>query len=79
MTGPAGLRQRTGMQGGALDTRSLEVSRTRKGRKPPGYEYWSRRPGNKCCGAVGPAAKRMTHKAERRIGRQQAGAGSGSA
>jgi hypothetical protein len=42
------------------------VSRTNKGSKSPGYEYWSRRPFNKFGGAIGKYAKRRTHKAERR-------------
>jgi hypothetical protein len=42
------------------------LSRTNKGSKSPGYEYWSRRPFNKFGGAIGKFAKRRTHKAERR-------------
>ena len=42
------------------------MSRTRKGSKSPGYEYWSRRPFNKFGGMTGKYAKRRTHKAERR-------------
>ena len=49
------------------------MSKTRKGTKPPGFEYWSRRPGNKHggTGATGKFAKRRTHRAERREGRRQ--------
>jgi hypothetical protein len=42
------------------------MSRTRRQAKPVGYEYWSRRPFNKCGGIVGSFTKRRTHKAERR-------------
>jgi hypothetical protein len=42
------------------------VSRSRTGGKAPGYEYWSRRPFNRCGGSLGKKAKRRTHKAERR-------------
>ena len=39
------------------------MSRTKKGSKAPGYEYWSRRPmaGSSPCKAV----KRIAHKIER--------------
>jgi hypothetical protein len=42
------------------------VTRTRKGSKGPGYEYWGRRShlsGQRC---PGPDTKRATHRAERR-------------
>jgi hypothetical protein len=41
------------------------MSRTQKGSKGAGYEYWTARPGNK--GSITPssAAKKRTHKAER--------------
>lgn len=43
------------------------MSRTSKGKKAPGYEYWSRRPGsNKHGASPGPDSKRYTHRAERR-------------
>lgn len=42
------------------------MSRTSKGRKAPGSEYWSRRPFNKHGGTLGRFHKRRTHKAERR-------------
>lgn len=45
------------------------MSRTRKATKGPGYEYWTRRPFNKCGGIIGSFTKRRTHKAERREGR----------
>lgn len=42
------------------------MSRTKKGRKPGGFEYWTARPGNKCGGyPLGKFTKRQTHKAER--------------
>lgn len=42
------------------------MSRTyRKGGKGPGYEYWSRRPGNKNGGSPGKETKKRTHRLER--------------
>jgi hypothetical protein len=43
------------------------VSRTAKGGKGPGFEYWTARPGNR-----GKHTKKRTHKAERQIGRRDA-------
>lgn len=40
-----------------------EVSRTRKGAKSPGSDFWSRRPFSGL--GHGPFAKRRTHRAER--------------
>lgn len=41
------------------------MSRSRKGSKPVGYEYWSKRP---CSGlGYGPGVKHETHRVERRI------------
>lgn len=48
------------------------MSRTNKGSKGPGYEYWSGRPFNRGGGAIGAAAKKRTHKAERQRGREDA-------
>jgi len=45
------------------------MSRTKRGAKGSGYEYWSRRPYNRHGGLIGPFTKRMTHKAERREGK----------
>lgn len=46
------------------------MSRTNKGSKGAGHEYWSRRP-NK--GVVpGPDNKRITHRMERQEGKQEA-------
>lgn len=50
------------------------MSRTRKGRKAAGYEYWSRRPGNKHGGLIGAAAKKITHGIERVRARREIGA-----
>ena len=42
------------------------MSRSKRGSKPPGFEYWTARPGNKCGGyPLGKFTKRQTHKAER--------------
>ena len=43
------------------------MSRTKKGKKSPTYEYWSARPGNKAGGVVGRFTKRNTHRAERQL------------
>lgn len=48
------------------------MSRTNKGGKGFGYEYWSRRPFNKHGGLIGSFTKKRTHKAERQIGKLQA-------
>lgn len=41
------------------------MSRTKKGSKPPGYDFWSRRPkSSKNC-------KDLTHRAERKQGKDQ--------
>lgn len=46
------------------------MSRSYRGEKAAGYEYWSRRPGNKGGGAISPNGgkhtKKRTHKTERR-------------
>jgi len=42
------------------------MSRTyRKGGKGPGYEYWSKRAGNKDCPLPGKFSKNRTHRLER--------------
>jgi hypothetical protein len=46
------------------------MSLTRKGKKPSGFEYWGKRPGNKHGATPGPETKRRTHKAERREGKR---------
>lgn len=51
------------------------MSRTVKGSKGPGYEYWSARPFNKGGGELSPNGgkhtKKRTHKAERQIGKAE--------
>jgi hypothetical protein len=44
------------------------MSRTRKGSKAPGYEFWSPRPGQ---GGVGSIAKKITHRAERNANKRE--------
>lgn len=46
------------------------MSRTRKGSKPAGFEFWSARPGNKHGNLMGKDAKRFTHRRERQEGRR---------
>lgn len=53
------------------------MSRTRKGTKPPGYEYWSKRPFS--ISGPGAFAKRRTHRGERAEGKKQAQEGIGGA
>lgn len=48
------------------------MSRTRKGAKASGFEYWTARPGNRCGGTVGKSTKTATHRAERRQGKDMA-------
>jgi len=51
------------------------MSRTARGSKAGGYEYWSARPFNRCGGIISPKGgkhtKRRTHKAERKQGRRE--------
>lgn len=45
------------------------MSRTDKGKKPPGFDYWTRRIGNESkCASFGPYVKLRTHRRERREG-----------
>lgn len=44
------------------------MSRTRRGSKAPGHEYWSRRPGSQS--TPGPESKRRTHRSERMQAKQ---------
>ena len=46
------------------------MSRTTKGSKAPGYEYWSRRPGSGGC--IGKDAKKIIHGIERARGKREA-------
>jgi len=49
------------------------MSRTKRGSKPPGFEYWTARPGNEHGNqGYGKQAKRNTHRKERRAGRVSA-------
>ena len=48
------------------------MSRTIKGSKGAGYEYWSRRPFNRYGGLLGTYTKFRTHKAERKQGKREA-------
>jgi len=51
------------------------MSRTKRGSKPPGFEYWTARPGNEHGNqGYGKQAKRNTHRKERREGRVSASA-----
>jgi hypothetical protein len=48
------------------------MSRTKKGKKAPGYEYWSRHPISNACGATPNAfTKKRTHKIERQQAKQE--------
>ena len=47
------------------------MSRSKKGSKGPGYEYWGRRTGKGKGGRdPGPFTKRQTHRKERRDGKK---------
>lgn len=54
------------------------MSRTKKGSKAPGQEYWTPRPGNKYGAHPGKFTKRKTHKAERQQGKRSAEKGPAS-
>lgn len=42
------------------------MSRTKRGSRPPGYEYWSRRPLSRRCGvSPGRRVKTISHRMER--------------
>ena len=48
------------------------MSRTKKGAKSAGYEYWSRRPySNKHGADPGRVTKDLTHRAERREAKRE--------
>lgn len=47
------------------------MSRSKKGSKGPGYEYWAKRPGNKGGGIPGRFSKKRTHKMERQCGKRE--------
>lgn len=44
------------------------MSRTKKGKKSPGYDYWGKRPFS--TSGYGPEIKKMTHKTERARAKQ---------
>lgn len=46
------------------------MTRTKKGAKGPGYEFWSRRTPTKNCGS-GKISKRITNKAERQKAKKE--------
>lgn len=48
------------------------MSRTRKGSKGPGFEYWSRRPTKFHYADPGKETKRNTHRLERQEGKREA-------
>lgn len=48
------------------------MSRSKKGSKGPGYDYWTPRPGNNGCQGYGPDMKRRTHRLERLEAKEQA-------
>lgn len=41
------------------------MSRSKDKGKPPGYDFWSARPGNKGGGGSGRVVKKITHSKER--------------
>lgn len=47
------------------------MSRTKKGGKAPGFEYWSKRPCKGGGGCPGKQTKTLTHRAERRQGKDE--------
>ena len=49
------------------------MSRTKRGGKRPGYEYWSARPGSSR--GVGAKATKATHRAERQQNKKATAAG----
>ncbi|WP_320535302.1 hypothetical protein [Robbsia andropogonis] len=55
------------------------MSRSVRGSKGPGHEYWAKRPGNRHGGTLSPNGgkhhKKRTHKMERQEGRRDAAAG----
>lgn len=45
------------------------MSRTKKGAKSPGYDFWSRRPHSG--DGYGPVVKQLTHRVERQRARDE--------
>ena len=46
------------------------MSRTKKGSKGPGYEYWSRRPAKIAFPSPGRETKKITHRQERAVSKR---------
>lgn len=46
------------------------MSRTRKGRKSCGFDYWSKRCFGNMCMGYGKVAKEITHKKERELNKK---------
>ena len=46
------------------------MSRSSKGSKGPGFDYWTPRPGNESGGRPGRVAKTHTHRVERQQARR---------
>lgn len=46
------------------------MSRTIRGEKGPGYDYWNRRPTKGMWTFPGKFTKRWTHRKERRLGKE---------
>ena len=47
------------------------MSRSKRGEKGPGYDYWGKRPGNKGGQSPGADVKKRTHKTERRRAKKE--------
>lgn len=47
------------------------MSRSIRGGKAPGYEFWSKRPGNRGGSSPGAATKKQTHRVERQQGKKE--------
>lgn len=47
------------------------MSRTTRGEKGPGFDYWSRRHKGNGITGYGKSVKKMTHKCERQEGKKQ--------
>jgi hypothetical protein len=48
------------------------MSRSKKGSKGPGYDYWPNRLGNTGAQGHGPDVKKRTHRLERVAGKKEA-------
>lgn len=47
------------------------MSRTKRGGKPQGFDFWTARPFNVGGGSFGKFAKKRTHRAERAEGKKE--------